>query len=94
MDKMVIGETRNFKIAPVAETNIDLTPYTAKYEIVLLGEIKKTGEVQKTNDNTKFNVHIDTSNLTIGKHEIRVRVINSVEQTDTCVYSEFVEMRK
>ena len=94
MDKMVIGETRDFSIVPITEANVDLTPYTAKYEIVLLGEIKKTGIVPKSNDNTKFNVHIDTSNLTAGKHELRVRVINSIEQTDKCVYSEFVEMRK
>lgn len=72
---MVVGQSRYFSLdAPVG---LDITEYTAKWELVKNGAIIKSGDA--VNNNTKFDIQFQTAGLTDGNYEVRVFVTDPVD---------------
>lgn len=72
---MVIGESKYFSVE--AQIGVDITDYTARYELVKDGTIKKQGTL--TNDGSKFDVQIQTSDLTFGSYDLRVFITDPMD---------------
>lgn len=65
---MVIGQSRYFTLE--APSGIDISSYTARWELIKDGTIKREGT--PTNDGTKFDVKIQTDTLQFGTYEVRI----------------------
>lgn len=72
---MVIGESRYFTLE--APGGVDISSYSARYELIKDGNIKKQGTA--TNDGTKFDIKIQTNDLTVGNYEIRVFITDPAD---------------
>ena len=91
MKKIATGEDRHFSL--VAPNNVTLSGYNAKYEIVGLMGMAKTGIVEKSTDNTKFEVKIDFKGVKPNKYELRVMVTDEIENFTYTAYSEEIVIR-
>ena len=91
MKKIATGEDRHFSL--VAPNNVTLSGYSAKYEIVGLMGMAKTGIVEKSTDNTKFEVKIDFTGVKPNKYELRVMVTDEIENFTYTAYSEEIVIR-
>ena len=91
MKKIATGEDRHFCL--VAPNNVTLSRYSAKYEIVGLLGIAKTGIVEKSTDNTKFEVKIDFEGVKPNRYELRVMVTDEIEDFTYTAYSEEIVIR-
>ena len=91
MKKIATGEDRHFSL--VAPNNVTLSGYSAKYEIVGLMGMAKTGIVEKSTDNTKFEVKIDFKGVKPNKYELRVMVTDEIENFTYTAYSEEIVIR-
>ncbi len=77
----------------VATNNVTLSGYNARYEIVGLTGIVKEGIVGKSIDNTKFEIKIDTSDISPKRYELRVMVTDEVKDFTFCAYTESISIR-
>lgn len=72
---MVIGQSRYFSL--VAPNGVNISAYTARWELRKNGEIKKSGTA--VNSTTKFDVKFQTNDLTNGHYETRVFITDPVD---------------
>lgn len=72
---MVIGESRFFTLD--ATPGLDITEYTARYELVKDRSIVNKGEL--TNDGSKFYVKIQTDTLQVGSYEVRIFITDPID---------------
>lgn len=91
MKRLATGEDRHFSLA--APNNITLQGYSAKYEIVGSIGIVKTGIVEKSTDNTKFEVKIDFEGVKPNRYELRIMVTDEIENFTYVAYSEEIVIR-
>ena len=91
MKKLASGEDRHFNLS--APNNVTLSGYSAKYEIVGLLGVVKTGIVEKSTDNTKFEVRIDFQGIEPKRYELRIMVTDEVENFTYTAYSEEIVIR-
>ena len=77
----------------VATNNVTLSGYNARYEIVGLTGIVKQGVVEKSTDNTKFEVKIDFGNIEPKQYELRIMVTDEIENFTFCAYTESISIR-
>lgn len=77
----------------VATNNVTLSGYNARYEIVGLTGIVKQGVVEKSTDNTKFEVKIDFGNIEPKQYELRIMVTDEIENFTFCAYAESIKIR-
>jgi len=91
MRNLAVGEDRYFDL--VATNNAMLSGYSAKYEIVGLLGIVKQGVVEKSTDNTKFEVKIDFGNIEPKQYELRIMVTDEIENFTFCAYTESIKIR-
>lgn len=77
----------------VATNNVTLSGYNARYEIVGLTGIVKQGVVEKSTDNTKFEVKIDFGNIEPKQYELRIMVTDEIENFTFCAYTESIKIR-
>lgn len=83
---MVIGQSRYFSL--VAPSGVDITEYTARWELRKNGEIKKFGTA--VNSTTKFDVKFQTNDLTNGNYETRVFITDPVDDFVQVVVDSFI----
>ena len=91
MENLPIGCKRYFELTPVGATNI--LGYTAKYEIASSLMVVQSGIVEKSPDNTKFLVKVDTSNLPSKEYELRIIVTDESDNFTGCIYTERIQLR-
>ena len=91
MKKLATGEDRHFCL--VAPNNVTLSGYSAKYEIVGALGVVKTEIVEKSTDNTKFEVKIDFKGVKPNRYELRVMVTDEIEDFTFTAYSEEIVIR-
>jgi hypothetical protein len=91
MRNLAAGEDRHFDL--VATNNTTLSGYNARYEIVGLFGIVKQGVVEKSTDNTKFEVKIDFGNIEPKQYELRIMVTDEIENFTFCAYTESIKIR-
>ena len=91
MRNLAVGEDRYFDL--VATNNAMLSGYSAKYEIVGLLGIVKEGVVEKSTDNTKFQIRIDFESVQPKQYELRIMVTDEVEDFTFCAYTELINIR-
>ena len=91
MRNLAAGEDRHFDL--VATNNTTLSGYNARYEIVGLTGIVKQGVVEKSTDNTKFEVKIDFGNIEPKQYELRIMVTDEIENFTFCAYTESIKIR-
>lgn len=72
---MVIGESRYFTLE--APSGVDISSYSARYELFRDNTLKKSGVL--TNNSSKFDVQIQTNDLTVGNYEVRVFITDPVD---------------
>lgn len=72
---MVIGQSRYFSLE--AQSGIDISSYTARYQLIKGGSIKEEGAL--TNNGQKFDLKLQTDTLQAGSYEIRVFVTDNVD---------------
>lgn len=92
MKRLATGEDRHFSLS--APNNVTLSGYSAKYEIVGLLGVVKTGIVEKSTDNTKFEVKIDFETVKSGRYELRIMVTDETEDFTYTAYSEEIAIRQ
>lgn len=88
-----VGQTIQFDVIPSDPLNTTVEAYTAKYQVVGVLDIME-GLVEKSQDNTKFIVKIDTSSMKPGKYEVRVMVTDTVEDFTDCPITQNIILRK
>jgi hypothetical protein len=88
-----VGQTIQFDVIPSEPLNTTVEAYTAKYQVVGVLDMVE-GVVEKSQDNTKFIVKIDTSNLKPGKYEVRVMITDTVENFTDCPVFKNIVLRK
>ncbi len=91
MRNLAAREDRHFDL--VATNNATLSGYNARYEIVGLTGIVKQGIVEKSIDNTKFEVRIDFGNIEPKQYELRIMVTDEIEDFTFCAYTESIKIR-
>ena len=89
---MVIGESRYFDLAPVGGAL--LGGYSAIYEIVQLDKVVRSDVVNKSADNKKFEVRIQTEGLSAGSYTLRIKATDSVDDFTSIIYSEKLSLTK
>ncbi len=72
---MVVGESRFFSVE--APGGVDISGYTARYELKKEGTVKKQGDL--TNNGSKFDVPIQTDDLSAGSYEVRVFITDPLD---------------
>ena len=77
----------------VATNNATLSGYNARYEIVGLTGIVKQGIVEKSTDNTKFEIRIDFGNIEPRQYELRIMVTDEIKDFTFCAYTELIKIR-
>lgn len=77
----------------VATNNVTLSGYNARYEIVGLTGIVKQGIVEKSTDNTKFEIRIDFGNIEPRQYELRIMVTDEIKDFTFCAYTESIKIR-
>ena len=92
MRRLATGEDRHFSLS--ASNNVILSGYSAKYEIVGLQGVVKAGIVEKSTDNTKFEVKIDFETVRPGRYELRIMVTDETEDFTYTAYSEEIAIRQ
>lgn len=91
MRNLAAREDRHFDL--VATNNATLSGYNARYEIVGLIGIVKQGIVEKSIDNTKFEVRIDFGDVQPKQYELRIMVTDEIEDFTFCAYTESINIR-
>lgn len=91
MRNLATREDRHFDL--VATNNATLSGYNARYEIVGLTGIVKQGIVEKSTDNTKFEIRIDFGNIEPKQYELRILVTDEIEDFTFCAYTESINIR-
>jgi len=91
MRNLATKEDRHFDL--VAANNVTLSGYSARYEIVGLIGIVKQGIVEKSIDNTKFEVRIDFGDVQPKQYELRIMVTDEIEDFTFCAYTETIKIR-
>lgn len=91
MRNLAAREDRHFDL--VATNNATLSGYSARYEIVGLIGIVKQGIVEKSIDNTKFEVRIDFGDVQPKQYELRIMVTDEIEDFTFCAYTESIKIR-
>ncbi len=91
MRNLAAREDRHFDL--VAANNVTLSGYSARYEIVGLIGIVKQGIVEKSIDNTKFEVRIDFGDVQPKQYELRIMVTDEIEDFTFCAYTESIKIR-
>lgn len=91
MRNLATKEDRFFDL--VAANNVTLSRYSARYEIVGLTGIVKQGIVEKSTDNTKFQVRIDFGDIQPKQYELRIMVTDEIEDFTFCAYTESIKIR-
>lgn len=91
MRNLAAREDRHFDL--VAANNVTLSGYSARYEIVGLVGIVKQGIVEKSIDNTKFEVRIDFGDVQPKQYELRIMVTDEIEDFTFCAYTESIKIR-
>ena len=91
MRNLAAREDRHFDL--VAANNVTLSGYSARYEIVGLLGIVKQGIVEKSTDNTKFEIRIDFGNIEPKQYELRIMVTDEIEDFTFCAYTESIKIR-
>ena len=91
MRNLATKEDRFFDL--VAANNVTLSRYSARYEIVGLIGIVKQGIVEKSIDNTKFEVRIDFGDVQPKQYELRIMVTDEIEDFTFCAYTESIKIR-
>ena len=91
MKRLATGEDRHFILS--APNNVTLSGYSAKYEIAGSLGVVKTGIVEKSTDNTKFEVKIDLEGVKPNKYELRIMVTDEIENFTYMAYSEEIVIR-
>lgn len=91
MRNLAAREDRHFDL--VATNNAILSGYNARYEIVGLTGIVKQGIVEKSIDNTKFEVRIDFGDVQPKQYELRIMVTDEIEDFTFCAYTESIKIR-
>lgn len=91
MRNLAAREDRHFDL--VAANNVTLSGYSARYEIVGLVGIVKQGIVEKSTDNTKFEIRIDFGNIEPKQYELRIMVTDEIEDFTFCAYTESIKIR-
>ena len=92
MRKIAQGEDRFFNLK--AEDGLTLSGYSAKYELVGLLGVVKSEPVVISEDNTSFEVKLDTQNIEPKTYELRIMVTNISEDFTFCAYTEQIQIRK
>ena len=91
MRNLAAREDRHFDL--VATNNATLSGYNARYEIVGLTGIVKQGIVEKSTDNTKFEIRIDFGNIEPRQYELRIMVTDEIKDFTFCAYAESIKIR-
>ena len=91
MRNLAAREDRHFDL--VAANNVTLSGYSARYEIVGLVGIVKQGIVEKSIDNTKFQVRIDFGDIEPRQYELRIMVTDEIKNFTFCAYTETIKIR-
>lgn len=91
MRNLAAREDRHFDL--VATNNKTLSGYSARYEIVGLTGIVKQGIVEKSTDNTKFEIRIDFGNIEPRQYELRIMVTDEIKDFTFCAYTELIKIR-
>ena len=91
MINLAARENRHFDL--VATNNVTLSGYNARYEIVGLTGIVKQGIVEKSTDNTKFEIRIDFGNIEPRQYELRIMVTDEIKNFTFCAYTETIKIR-
>lgn len=91
MRNLATKEDRHFDL--VAANNVTLSGYSARYEIVGLVGIVKQGIVEKSTDNTKFEIRIDFGDVQPKQYELRIMVTDEIEDFTFCAYTESIKIR-
>lgn len=91
MRNLAAREDRHFDL--VATNNATLSGYNARYEIVGLTGIVKQGIVEKSTDNTKFEIRIDFGDVQPKQYELRIMVTDEIEDFTFCAYTESIKIR-
>lgn len=91
MINLASKEDRHFDL--VATNNATLSGYNARYEIVGLTGIVKQGIVEKSTDNTKFEIRIDFGNIEPRQYELRIMVTDEIKDFTFCAYTELIKIR-
>lgn len=91
MINLASKENRHFDL--VATNNKTLSGYSARYEIVGLTGIVKQGIVEKSTDNTKFEIRIDFGNIEPRQYELRIMVTDEIKDFTFCAYTELIKIR-
>lgn len=91
MRNLAAREDRHFDL--VAANNVTLSGYSARYEIVGLLGIVKQGIVEKSTDNTKFEIRIDFGNIEPKQYELRIMVTDEIKDFTFCAYTESIKIR-
>ncbi len=91
MRNLAAREDRHFDLVPT--NNATLSGYSARYEIVGLIGIVKQGIVEKSIDNTKFEVRIDFGDVQPKQYELRIMVTDEIEDFTFCAYTESIKIR-
>lgn len=92
MRNLAAREDRHFDL--VATNNKTLSGYSARYEIVEKSTgIVKQGIVEKSTDNTKFEIRIDFGNIEPRQYELRIMVTDEIKDFTFCAYTELINIR-
>ena len=72
---MVVGESRFFSVE--APSSVDISGYTARYELKKEGTVKKQGDL--TNNGSGFDVKLQTDDLSPGTYDLRIFITDPLD---------------